>query len=83
MRIQNYWKENMPEDNKFCIKCGKPIEVCPECEGIGWWRKPKDEVGFCSKCNGTGIYHQCNPEDVKETSFEERWVEDEEGRKDE
>ena len=28
--------------------------VCPECNGVGWWRKEKSEVGYCSKCKGKG-----------------------------
>ena len=76
----------MAKQNKYCIKCGKPIEVCPECKGTGWYNCYDDSgESFyyrteCPTCNGTGTVHKCNPKDLEVKSFEERWLEGERGR---
>ena len=73
---------------KYCLKCGKPAEVCDECMGKGWYNCYDDSgEGFyyrteCPKCKGIGE-HVCKPEDLEEKSFEERWLEDEKEAKDE
>ena len=71
-------------NKKYCLKCGKPDKGCDRCDGLKQVVAPRylgcDYVAMCCpKCNGTGL-HKCNPEDLEEKSFEERWLEDEKER---
>ena len=71
------------ENIKYCIKCGKPVEVCDVCDS-GSGRRLLSEFSLpkiCPKCKGIGTVHKCKPEDLEVKSFEERWREDEERRK--